>query len=178
MNRYEKQKSAVEKAMGERVTAYQAIYKKADDEDRDPTDDERLEIESHLKAIETLKVDRADAEENIKTLQRVDDIGRELGPAISTGTSMSVSSEPLDRWHQNVAVKTLGEQFTDSVQFKSAVTAYRESGRLPMGFSTGAVGLDAKGTLLEGAGGGGGAVAATVPQVGRASCRERVSCCV
>jgi hypothetical protein len=43
MNRYEKQKLAVEKAMSEKVAAYQAIYKKADEEDRDPTDEERLE---------------------------------------------------------------------------------------------------------------------------------------
>ena len=70
MNRYEKQKLAVEKAMSEKVDAYQAIYKKADDEDRDPTDEERLEVEWHLKAIETLKVERAEAEENIKTLQQ------------------------------------------------------------------------------------------------------------
>jgi hypothetical protein len=41
-----------------RIEQYQAIYKKADDEDRDPSEDERLEIESHLKGIETLKKER------------------------------------------------------------------------------------------------------------------------
>ncbi|HMF60774.1 MAG TPA: phage major capsid protein, partial [Vicinamibacterales bacterium] len=162
MNRYEKQKLAVEKAMGEKVKAYQAIYKKADDEDRDPTEDERLEVESHLKAIEVLKKERTEADENIKTLQGVEDIGRELGPALSP--SMSVRSEPLDRVLHTVN-QSIGEQFTDSSGFKSMINAYRENGRLPSNFTTGAVGLQAKGTLLEGAGGGGGAVATTVPQV-------------
>jgi len=163
MNRYEKKKKAVEESIRDRIEQYKAIYKKADDEDRDPTTDERLEIEQHLKAIEVLKTEKEEAEENIKTLQGVEDIGRSLGPAVPT---IEVKSEPLDRWHQNVAVKTLGEEFTDSAQFKAAVQMYRQSGdRLPQGWSTGVVELGMKGTLLEGAGGGGGALAATVPQV-------------
>src|SRR3954470_19779190 len=95
MNRYEKQKKAVEEAIRGRIDQYKAIYAKADEEDRDPTTDERLDIEQHLKAIEVLKTEKAEAEENIKTLQRVDDIGRELGPSVPT--SMSVGSEPHDR---------------------------------------------------------------------------------
>ncbi|HMF61000.1 MAG TPA: phage major capsid protein [Vicinamibacterales bacterium] len=164
MNRYEKQKLAVEKAMGEKVKAYQAIYKKADDEDRDPTEDERLEVESHLKAIEVLKKERTEADENIKTLQGVEDIGRELGPALSP--SMSVRSEPQDRILNDLrGIKSIGEMFTDSAGYKSAVNQYRETGRLSQGFSTGAIAMEAKGTLLEGAGGGGGPLAAPVPQV-------------
>jgi HK97 family phage major capsid protein len=162
MNRYEKQKLAVEKAMSEHVASYQAIYKKADDESRDPTDEERLEVESHLKALEALKRERAEAEENIKTLARVDELGRELGPAVP---SMSVKSEPQDRVFQS-AQKTLGEAFVSSKGYKDAITEYREQGgRFREGFSTGAVALESKGTFLEGAGGGGGAIAATVPQV-------------
>ena len=164
MNRYEKQKLAVEKAMGEKVKAYQAIYKKADDEDRDPTEDERLEVESHLKAIEVLKKERTEADENIKTLQGVEDIGRELGPALSP--SMSVRSEPQDRILNDLrGIKSIGEMFTDSAGYKSAVNQYRETGRLSQGFSTGAIAMEAKGTLLEGAGGGGGPLAAPVPMV-------------
>jgi HK97 family phage major capsid protein len=153
MNRFEKQKLAVEKAMGEHVKSFQAIYAKAKDEDRDPSDEERLEVESHLKAIETLKVDRADAEENIKTLQHVEDIGRELGPAISSPSiSVTPGGEPHDRLVQ-AAQKSLGEQFVDSGAYKKAITEFRESGgRFREGFSTGAVALEAKGTLLEGAG--------------------------
>jgi hypothetical protein len=75
---------------------------------------------------------------------------------------MSPSSrggEPLDRWHQDVAVKTLGEQFTDSAGSRARQRVPRERPASREGFSTGAVGLDMKGTLLEGAGGGGGALA-------------------
>jgi len=163
MNRYEKKKKAVEESIRDRIEQYKAIYKKADDEDRDPTTDERLEIEQHLKAIEVLKTEKEEAEENIKTLQGVEDIGRSLGPAVPT---ISVKSEPQDRIFQSLGQhKTLGEMFTDSAGYKSAVNQYRESGRLPQGFSTGAVGLETKGTLLEGAGGGGGPLAAPVPQV-------------
>lgn len=151
MNRFEKQKAAVEKAMAERVESYQAIYKKADAEDRDPTDDERLDIESHLKAIEALKVDRADAEENIKTLSRVEELGRELGPAVPS--SIQVGGNRTEQHVQNVVAKSLGEQFVDSSAYKKAITEFRESGgRYREGFSTGAVALEMKGTLLEGAG--------------------------
>jgi HK97 family phage major capsid protein len=160
MNRFEKQKLAVEKAMSERVKAYQDIYKKAEEEDRDPTDDERLDIESHLKAIEALKVDRADAEENIKTLERVADIGRELGPAVSP--SMTVKSEPQDRVFGDLSRhKSLGEMFTDSKGYRQAVQSFKESGGR---INTGAVALEAKGTLLEAAGGGGSALV-SVPDV-------------
>jgi len=164
VNRFEKKKKAIEQAIRDRIDSYKAIYKKADDEDRDPTDDERLEIESHLKAIETLKVEKEEAEENIKTLQGVEDIGRTLGPAVG---SVSVGDEPHDRFVKSLQ-KTIGEQFTDSAGYKAAISAYREAGRLPSGFSTGAVALEAKGTLLEGAGApgsgtGGGLI--PVPQV-------------
>jgi HK97 family phage major capsid protein len=164
MNRYEKEKLALEKAIGEKIDEYQAIYKKAEDEDRKPSDDERLEIESCLKRIEVLKKERGEAEANIEQMKRVQDLGREIGPSIDA----RVMSEPHDRMNhaiQSYTAKTIGEQFTDSAGYKAAVDAYKSAGRLPSGFSTGAVGLEAKGTLLEGAGGGGGALAATVPQV-------------
>ena len=160
MNRFEQKKQAVEQAMLDKVDAYKAIYKKADDEQRDPTTEERLEIEGHIKAIETLKQEKADVEANLKTLQEVEDIGRQLGPAVS----VKPGGEPVDRVLHSFH-KSIGETFTDSAGFKSMQDAYKSSGRLPQGISTGAVSIDAKGTLLEGAGGGGGAVAATVPQV-------------
>jgi HK97 family phage major capsid protein len=164
MNRYERQKLAIEKAIGEKIEAYQAIYKKAENENRDPEDAERLEIEAHLKAIETLKKERDDAEANIEQMKRVEDLGREIGPAVSPLDRIQVGDGPADRIIQN-AQKTLGEAFVNSDGYKNAVQMYKEKGSLPMGFSTGQVALEAKGTLLEGAGGGGGALAATVPQV-------------
>jgi HK97 family phage major capsid protein len=163
MNRYEQKVKAVETAMLDRVEQYKAIYSKADEDNRDPSTEERLEIEGHLKAIETLKVEKAEAEANLKTIQDVEDIGRKLGPALP---SMAVKSEPQDRVFNGLQQnKTLGEMFTDSSGYKAAVNMYRETGRLAQGFSTGAVALEAKGTLLEGAGGGGGPIAAPVPQV-------------
>jgi HK97 family phage major capsid protein len=169
MNRFEKEKRALEKAIRERIDQYKGIYKKADDEDRKPTDDERLEIESHLQAIETLREEMKGVDENIKTLQHVDDIGRELGPAVPpVDMRVTPGGEPHDRFAQALQ-KSLGEQFTDSAAYKSAINEYREGGnRLRQGFSTGAVALEAKGTLLEGAGSpgagtGGGFI--PVPQV-------------
>jgi HK97 family phage major capsid protein len=149
MNRYEKQKKAVETAIGGEIEKYKAIYKKAEEEDRDPTDEERLDIESHLKAIETLKREREEAEENIKTLQHVDDIGRSLGPAVD----MKVGSEPHDRMFERIEeqlpVPDMGSQFVRSEGYKSLVQTFRDTGRLPTGFTTGPVNMQTKGTLGE-----------------------------
>jgi HK97 family phage major capsid protein len=161
MNRFEREINAIRAKQKEHVEAFQAIYAKADQEDRATTEDENKEIQANHRAIQVLEEEKATAEEGLKTLKGVEDLGRSLGPAVP---SMSVGDEPHDRIQRHIA-KSLGEQFTDSAQYKASIEEYRQSGRFREGFSTGAVGLDAKGTLLEGAGGGGGAVAATVPQV-------------
>src|SRR5690242_5209985 len=124
MNRYEKEIKAIDEAMLKHVQSFEAIYKKEQDDDRKLTEDERLEVEQHVKAIEVLKAEKSEAEANLKTVQEVEDIGRKLGPSVP---SVRVGSEPLDRWHEQVVVKTLGEQLTDSESFKSAVNMYRES---------------------------------------------------
>jgi HK97 family phage major capsid protein len=163
MNRFEREILAIEQKMSEHVQAFQGIYKKADDEDRRPTEDESTKVHEHHKAIEVLKEQKKEAEAGLKTLQEVDDLGRKLGPAVPS-MGVKPGGEPHDRMQQFIA-KSMGEQFTDSKAYKDSIDEYRSSGRLRQGFSTGAVALEAKGTLLEGAGGGGGAVAATVPQV-------------
>lgn len=164
MNRYERQIKGIEEAQFKHANAIKEMYDLERKEDRSLTQDERNEVESHVKAIETLKTERADAEANLKTLQEAEDLGRKLGPAVP---SMSVKSEPQDRIFQGLQQhKTLGEMFTDSQGYKNALNEYRNNGGIvKQGFSTGAVGLEAKGTLLEGAGGGGGPLAAPVPQV-------------
>jgi HK97 family phage major capsid protein len=164
MNRFERRKAAIETAMKEHADEFKAIYKKAEDEDRDPTTDERLEIERRIKAIETLKEEMTGVEENIKTLDDVEDIGRKFGPAISPLNRVEMGDEPADRIIKS-AQESIGEKFVNSEGYKSAVQLFKEGGRLPSNFSTGQVSLEAKGTLLEGAGGGGGGLAATVPQV-------------
>jgi HK97 family phage major capsid protein len=163
-NRFERDMEALNKKMAEHVDAFKAIYAKADEEDRRPTDEERLEVEEHHRAIETLKGEKKLIQENIDTLKSVDDLGRELGPSVSPLRNVQVGDEPLDR-AVGMIEKSLGEKFTDSQGYKQAVELYKTGGRLPSNFSTGQISLEAKGTLLEGAGGGGGGLAATVPQV-------------
>jgi hypothetical protein len=152
LNRFEKRKSAIEKAIREHIEQYKAIYKKADDEDRDPTDEERLDIESQLKAIETLKTENAEVEANLKTIQHVDDISRDLGPALGneqanwTGESnlnrIQVGQGPIDRM-----VKSLGEQFTESKGFQGAYEQLKAGSK---SFSTGAVELNQPGAMFNG----------------------------
>lgn len=158
MNRFEKRKKAIEQAQLEHVEKYRAIYKKAEEEDRDPSEDERLDIEQHLKAIETLKAEKEDVEANLKTLEQVEDLGRKIGPSqpIVTDARVKPNGEPIDR-----VVKSLGEQFVESKGYK-AVQNPAERGQT---FSTGAVEMNLKGTLLAGAGGGGAPLANLVPQV-------------
>jgi HK97 family phage major capsid protein len=166
MNRFEIQLKALDKKMQDRVDEYKAIYQKADDERRNLDEQEQGTVIECHRALETLKEERENVKSQLKELEAVEELGRSLGPAVPSAPDVRVqpAGEPHDRFH-SMFEKTIGEQFTDSSAYQKSVQAYRESGRLPSNFSTGAVALDAKGTLLEGAGGGGGAIAATVPQV-------------
>jgi hypothetical protein len=158
MNRYEQEIKAIDEAMLKHVHSFEAIYKKEQDEDRKLTEDERLEVEQHVKAIEVLKSEKKDAEANLATVKEVGDIGRKLGPAVP---SIKVGDEPHDRMFQHIT-KTLGEQFTDSAAYKATIQRFKEAGGGPI--STGAVPLEMKGTLGEAPGSGGGAYV-SVPQV-------------
>ena len=175
MNRYEIKKKSIDEAMREHVATIQGMYKTAkDDGNRELSDDERLEVETHVKSIETLKSEKAEVEENIKTLQRVDDIGREIGPALPQNGEVRVLSDPTDRMFAQLnagvfqqAQKSVGEQFVDSAGYKQIVQEYKSTGRLREGFSTGPISIQTKGTLGEGGSGnfigGGGLI--PVPQV-------------
>lgn len=169
-NRFEVQLAAVERAIQENIEGYKAIYSKASNDQRDPDQDERLEIEKHLRSIETLKSERQQAQENIDQLKRVDELGKSLGTVLSndgipTNGDIRVGNGPVDRV-LNAVNKSLGEQFVSSKGYRDAMADYKSNGgRFREGFAIPSVSLDAKGTLLEGAGGGGGALAATVPQV-------------
>lgn len=160
MNRYEKQIKGIDEAKLKHAREVEALYERERKEDRSLTDEERLEVESHIKAVAVLDKEREDAVANIKTIEEAQAISRNLGPAVS---SVQVVSEPHDRFAQSLQ-KSLGEAFTDSDGYQKAVQSYRENGRLGQGFSTGAVSFDMKGTLGEAAGRGGTALV-SVPQV-------------
>jgi HK97 family phage major capsid protein len=166
-NIYEQKRDTIKAAMAERVKEYKAIYQKCADEKREPDDGERIEIQKHLDAIEgPLTAELKEAEENLKTMQRVDEVGRGLGLPLAEGLgSVQVGQGPVDRVITE-ANKTLGEKFVSSQGYKDALHEYKQrGGSFREGMSIPAVSMEAKGTLLEGAGGGGGALASTVPQV-------------
>lgn len=164
MNRFELQLTAIDQKLKEHVDAYKAIYKKADDDRRSLDEQEEKTVLEHHEAIDLLKDERATTERQLKQLREVEELGRSLGPAVP---SIEVKSEPHDRMFQNIQAafggQSLGEQFVTSASYKNAVEQYRANGGKGR-FSTGSVALDAKGTLLEGAGGGGQAFV-SVPQV-------------
>jgi HK97 family phage major capsid protein len=160
MNRFEKRKLAIEKSMGEHADKFKAIYAKADEENRDPTQDERLEIEQNVKAIETLKEELVDVEQNIKTLDHVDQISTQFGgPPAPTLEHPAPRVTPGGDWGDRLA-KSIGEQFVESGGFKKVQGTDRGQT-----FTSGAVEIDTKGTLLSTAGGGGAPLANLVPQV-------------
>jgi HK97 family phage major capsid protein len=163
VNRYEREIKGIEQSQFDHAKAIEDLYAVEAKEDRSLSDEERLTVEEHTKAIKVLKEAHREAEANLKTLSDAEDLSRKLGPAVP---SIQVGENRTEQHVQNVLAKSLGEQFTDSAAYKSAINRYREAGgRFQQGFSTGAVALEMKGTLLEGAGGGGGPIAAPVPQV-------------
>jgi HK97 family phage major capsid protein len=164
MNRYERQIKALDQARLDHAQAIKALYDKERAEDRNLTDEERLEVEEHTKALRVLEEEKDEAKANLKTLEEAEEIGRKLGPAVPS-LDARVTSEPQDRVFHS-AQKTLGDAFIESKGYKDAINEYRENGgRFREGFAIPSVALESKGTLLEGAGGGGGGIAATVPQV-------------
>lgn len=157
MTRNERKLKALEQEMTRYSSEIKDIWKKAEEEDRETSPEERGEVEERLKSIETLKDQKEEVEAAIKVEAEVDSVSRSLGKADS-----AIHTDPKVV-HEPPRFKTIGEQFVESEGFKANVT---QGSR----FSTGAVsvGVQTKGTLLEGAGSpgagsGGGLV--TTPQV-------------
>jgi HK97 family phage major capsid protein len=162
MNRYERELKAIDEAKLKHAEAIRELYEK---ESKDPdyklSEDERDQVIEHTKAIRVLDDQETEAKANLKTIEEVEDIGRKLGPAVSSIKDVHVGSEPHDRMFQHIT-KSLGEQFTDSDAYRQTVLRFKEAGGGPI--ATGAVPLEMKGTLGETAGSGGGAFI-SVPQV-------------
>lgn len=141
MTRDERQLKAVEQEMERYSQEAQAIWKQADEDDRETTNEERGEVEKHLKAIEDLKTQRSNLQDSIAVYKRTAEIGRKIG-----------ASEPSEvaevkNYPQPMRLANFGEMFVNSPQFKS-IQAKGFSGE----YTTGMVDLETKGTLLTGPG--------------------------
>jgi HK97 family phage major capsid protein len=135
VNRHQRRLHGIVEAQKEHVHAYKAIWKRADDENREPSEEERLEVEAHMKSIEDLNGEKAEVEATLQTLKRVDDLGREIGIEDDGGNTNS----PAPR------AKTLGDQFINSTGYKNQ----REKG-FSGNWKTGQIELQTKTTLTEG----------------------------
>ncbi len=158
--RNERELAAVEQEMGRIAEEIKALWKKSETEDRAATDEERLEVEEKVKAIETvLKPRKAEVEAAIRVEQDVHRVSQEMGKGMEMeNVSVTPGGAPQDR-----LAKTIGRLFVESKGYKDVQDA-----GFPGEWSTGPMEFDTKGTLLEGAGApgagtGGGLL--TVPDV-------------
>lgn len=145
--------------MGRYSSEIKEIWAKADEEDRETSPEERGEVEERLKAIETLKEKKAEVADAIKVEDKVNEISTDLGPAQSGLKDITVGG---DREPQVAQVKSLGEMFVQAPEFKAVHEQFKSGVRQQ--FSTGAIPMQAKGTLTETAGSGLG-LATPAPQV-------------
>lgn len=161
LSRTKRELRATEDKMVEVAKQAQSIMEAADSEGRSRTDDENAQIAELHKSLEILKSNKRELED-----QR--DLEEEVNGAIK-GIDKSESGIELKHGPDSVSIPpaelTPGEIFVQSEGFKSIQASFRENGRLGQGITTGPVSVSTKGTLLEGAGGGGGPLAAPVPQV-------------
>lgn len=158
----ERQLKAVEEELGRHAADIDALLKKAEGEERETSAEERDEMDKHLKALRELKARRSDIQDSIKVEQDVRDTARRFGKSEPAEVSTDIRVNPGgDR--QDRMIKSIGEQFVESKGY----LAVKDADDRGHQFSTGAVEIDfgTKGTLLEGAGGGGAPLANLVPQV-------------
>jgi HK97 family phage major capsid protein len=159
MTQNQRQLKAVEEELGKHASDVDDLLKKAEAEERESTAEEREEMESHLKAIRELKAKRDDIQESIKVEQDVKETARKFGksdPDEVIQPRVAPGGDRLDRM-----IKSIGEQFVESKGYERV----KSSDNRGQSFTTGAVEMDTKGTLLEGPGGGGGALGNLVPGV-------------
>ncbi len=78
IDRYERQLAAIDRETREALQKAKAITGQAASEGRGPTDEERRDLDAHLKAVDTLKGQKSEVEASIAIVQRVNDIGESL----------------------------------------------------------------------------------------------------
>jgi HK97 family phage major capsid protein len=128
MNQFERRNRAIDEALSQHAKEYKAILDKAEEEDRQPTEDDRAEITEHMKAIETLKAEKAEVEANIATLKEVDSLSKDLGPQFSDFKEVEVR----DR-HSESEVKDLGDQLIESKGYKELLEGGMSGGNWSSG---------------------------------------------
>lgn len=161
LSRTKRELRAVEDKIAEVADQAKSIIEGAAKEGRSRTDDENAEVAELHKSLEILKGNRRELEDQRDLEVSIQESVKELEPdtkgvPLANG-ARSIEAQPIDN--------SPGAKFVRSEGFKSIQEAYKSTGRLPQGMSTGTIPIDTKGTLLEGAGGGGGPLAAPVPQV-------------
>lgn len=146
-SRNERELQATEQRMQELSKQAQDIWAKADTEDRETSDEEKTEVEKLLKNIETLKGKKADLEDAVRVEGEVKAISKSIPVENDeededddeTGTRQRTGKKS-----QDLEVKSIGDQFTDSEGYKRLQSA----GIQGSSFSTGKIAL--KATLFEG----------------------------
>lgn len=160
-SRTKRELRATEDKIADTARKAQEIIEAVSKEGRSRTDDENAEVAECHKTLETLKEHKRDLEDQLE-------VERDIQASVK-GIDPEPAGLPLQNGAQSVSFpkreESPGEQFVSSEGFKKIQAEYKANGRLGQGISTGAVPVDTKGTLLEGAGGGGGPLAAPVPQV-------------
>lgn len=141
MNQYEKRAKAIKQNLAEHAEAYKAILDKAEEEDRQPTEEDRAAITEHMTAIKTLQKEQAEVEANIKTLDEVTALSQNVGgPTFGEfGRDVQVI-QPTEK-----EVKSLGEQFIEAKGYKDLM----ERGLVGDKWSTGSIELDEKAVLYS-----------------------------
>lgn len=161
LSRTKRELRAVEDKIAETAAKAELIITTAAQENRPRTDEENADIAEYHKNLELMKANKRELEDQLDLEKSIQESVKSVEPA-SAGV-------PLENGAQSVTVpqreETPGERFINSEGFKKIQAEYKSNGRLSQGISSGAVAVDTKGTLLEGAGGGGGPLAAPVPQV-------------
>lgn len=159
ISRTKRELRAVEDKMVEVANEAKSIMETASKEGRSRTDEENGDIAEFHKKLEVLRDNKRELEDQLETETEIQEI------AGSMSKDEGVEVKDLNSISFPKREETPGEIFVQSAGFKRIQDAYKDGGRLGQGATTGAVAVETKGTLLEGAGGGGGPLAAPVPQV-------------
>lgn len=161
LSRTKRELRAVEDKMSEVANEAKSIIEAASKEGRSRSDEENADIAELTKKLGVLKDNKRELEDQLETEEDIQEAVKDIGGE-SKGVELSQGVQSISFPQVE---KTPGEIFVSSEGFKAIQEQYKSTGRLSQGVSSGQVAVETKGTLLEGAGGGGGPLAAPVPQV-------------